>query len=89
MILGVGNKIMNSFWDFIHERVENLHHKLAEKQNMTIIELATLKRLQEELEKLQLTSIHDVIERKLFNSTHKRKLNKEELDEKTAVRKGI
>ena len=50
MILGVGNKIMNSFWDFIHDVVENLPHELTEKQNMTIIVHISLKRLEEEVD---------------------------------------
>ena len=51
IILGVGNKVMNNFWDFIHGRVKNIPHELIKKQNMTIIVHVTLKRLQEELEK--------------------------------------
>ena len=73
---------MNSFWYFIHDRVENLPHEIIEKQNMIIIVHIALKGLEEKLDKSQLTSTHDVNERKLFNSTQKRKLSKEQLNEK-------
>ena len=51
MISSMDDKTMNSFWGFIHDRVENIPHELIEKQNMIIVVYISLKRLEEELEK--------------------------------------
>ena len=75
LLLGLGNKVMNHFWEFIHDRVEKLDNEVIQAQNVTIISCIALERV---------TLIYDeacseletiVEERVNFNKNNRKKLN--------------
>ena len=51
MLLGIGNKTQDNFWDFMCERIEAILEELIEVQNVDVLCFITLKRSEESLDK--------------------------------------
>ena len=45
MLLGIGGKMQNKFWDMLHDMIEVMPNELIEKQNIRIMAAIEVKRL--------------------------------------------
>ena len=79
ILIGIGNKIMNNFWDIVYSRIEILPDELVEIQNITILGTIALKRVKEEHQEASRVYKEKVQLQKDFNKLHKsRKLSDEQ-----------
>ena len=51
MMLEIGNKMQDNFWDFAHEKIKVIPEQLIEVQNFNMLCCVTLKRSEDVLEK--------------------------------------
>ena len=61
VLLGIGNKIQNNFWDFMLNRVEVMPQELIEKQNLTIMAAIALKKCKEDVDEA-IESLNSIIQ---------------------------
>ena len=73
MLLRIGNKIQDNFWNFSHERIEVIPEELIDVQNFNMSCCVTLKRSEDSLEKSKEDLKLAADARKEFNATHKKK----------------
>ena len=73
VLIGLGNKIQNKFWDFLHDRVETMPDELIEKQNIMIMAAIAVRHLEDELVAAKDNLEKKVEIRKSFNATYKNK----------------
>ena len=75
ILLGLGNKIMNNFWEFIQDQIEKFPDEVIQAQNTSVISCLALEKVTATCD-AACSELESVAEERLtFNKNNKRKLN--------------